>query len=327
MRGARRIRLDAQRIVNGVLRAVRQRQKLGEITDPLQGCRHRIVDVRGTRGFPAAHAGVSEEEEQFVLAVIDFRENHRPADGGPEIIVVPARCDRLRGQLVGQRVVTRGVRGGDLRIVILLHEKRRGIPVRVQILLGQCAVHPVRAGFRRHLQIQARGVPEGRIEIRRLHFELFHHVRVGREGGVTARALVGLAVHRPFITAHVARREITAGTAADLSLREILRRPRTLHARRQHGLQNDVVRHHRQIHQFTCRQRAARGYRVGLENRRLARDSDRFRHRAHFQFQVDGDFLTQPDGKTRANHLLKARCACRHLVRARLQQAGFVKAD
>ena len=98
----RRIGAHRQRIVNLILRRVRQPEQIGEVA----------VELRRTRGYRAralvlarnevVHVRVAAEEEELVAAVDELRDHDRPADRQRQVVRTAGIVERLAGRGKGQ---------------------------------------------------------------------------------------------------------------------------------------------------------------------------------------------------------------------------------
>ena len=317
--GAGRIDRHAQGIVDLVFRI--DIQQVREVAGALLHGRHRIGDFTGTRRLAGLVLRQGKEPEELALAVKHFGDKDGTAESEAVIVRMPAGLHRLRSQLTGKRAVSGGGGGIDVLEILLFDEERCGVPPRVPILLGRRSVKTVGAGLGRKGDAQADGMSHGSVETGGVDLVLRDLVGERRERN-SAAAEVWRSVDTPLVLSKGERRK-EARVAADHPLREELCRALIHHSGRHARQQDDVVGHHRQVHDFGRSQRLTGVHRTGVENRGFGGDGDGFAQCADFQLDIDIDLVAHLEGQAGANDFLEPGRLYGDLILAARQQRAL----
>src|SRR5215469_17985793 len=119
-------------------------------------------------------AGISEKEEELVLAIEELGQYDRSADGrGPGVATAGLDNGRIADG-IGKCGVPRGESRVDSRVVSLLGEQVRSCPLALEVFFAQGAMVFVGSGVGHQRDAHTGAMAEGRIEARRLDADGLH---------------------------------------------------------------------------------------------------------------------------------------------------------
>src|SRR5205807_1860548 len=130
-----------------------------------------------------------EEEKQLVLAVVNFGDDHRTADGEGEMVLVAGGYHGSVTQSLRQGHVARSHCRVDVPEVKLFWKKRRSVPAVLGVQVAGAAVELVGTGLRHDRDGDPCGMAKGGVEARSLNLHFRHRVAMGHVSHNVARAV------------------------------------------------------------------------------------------------------------------------------------------